>query len=184
MGLLELLITSALVGVLLAMGSMIFASTVHHSTAVQEENITQTELRGAVERLTSDLRGASTGDDTTKPLESISSTAITFLSPDRATPYHLRRIAYRLVSGRFERAGEISSNTGGPPWTWPGLGSYTTRLRHVVNAGVFKYLDANGAETLNRDLARTVVVTLIVSPYTSHGRQYTYETSVTLRSEQ
>lgn len=181
MGLLELVITTAIVGVLLAMASMVFASTVRHTSRVTEENITQTQLRAVVGRLRADLRGAAEG---TPPLASIGPAQLTFFSPDHATPHHLRRISYRLNGGRLERASETSTDTDGAPWVWPGLSPYTPQLRHVVNTAPFKYLKAGGAETLDPAAARTVVITLTVSPFTSNGRQYTYRTSVTLRSTQ
>ena len=87
-----------------------------------------------------ELRQAYTGD-TTYPIQTATATTLQFLSPDRATPFHNRHIAYRLASGgQIDRAMTTSTDTDGAPWTgsrWTsfarragGLLGQAGRLRH------------------------------------------------------
>jgi prepilin-type N-terminal cleavage/methylation domain-containing protein len=181
-GLLELLITMTMVSVLLGISSMFFTTTLHHSGEVSEENALQTEVRGAIDRIIQDIRGASYGDNVTSPIEAAESSSITFVTPDRLSPVHLRRISYRLNSGRLERATALSTNVSGPPWTIPSLGSWSSALPSIVNLLLFTYLDASGVTTTDPAAVRTVIVTISVAPKTSNGRQFTYSTSVTMRT--
>ena len=179
--LIEMLVSMIFIGMLFAAFSLVLTSTLHHNDEVTAESTAKTELRTSIDGLANELRQAYSGD-TTSPIESVSGTQITFLSPDRATPFHLRRISYRLSSGSFQRAIAISTDTDGAPWTIPALGAWATQVKSVVNGTVFTYLDASGAVTATPASVRTVNVTLTVSTTTSQGRQFTYSTSVTLRT--
>ena len=179
--LIEMLASMIFIGVLFAAFALVLSSTLRHNNEVTAESTAQTELRAAIDGLAAELRQAYSGD-TTSPIASISGTQITFLSPDRASPFHLRRISYQLSSGNFQRAIAISTDTDGAPWNFPPLGAWATRVKSVVNATAFTYLDASGVATANPASVRTVSVALTVSTTTSQGRQFTYSTSVTLRT--
>jgi type II secretory pathway component PulJ len=187
--LIELLITLVMMGALFAMFSQLFTATVKHSHEVQEQTSLQTEVRGVVDQLAEDLRSATNGDTTTVPLESMGASSIRFLSPDRVSPYHMRRIAYRLNGHKLERAVTTSTNTGAPPWTglaWttPPSTAWVSTLGSVQNTNLFTYLDANGTATTTAANVRNVTINLTVSTSTSQGRQFNYSTSSTLRSTQ
>lgn len=178
----ELLVAMVFIGMLFAAASMLFTSALRHNDEVMEESTIQTEVRAAIDTLAGDLRQAYTGDDLVAPIESIGSTGLTFLSPDRASPFHLRRISYRVTDGTLERAVAASSNTDGPPWSIPALGEWAPVVRSVSNATLFAYLDEAGVATTDPAAVRTVAVTVSVRPTTSGGRDFTYQTSATLRT--
>lgn len=187
----ELLTAMTVFSIVLAIFSMVLSSSLRHSGEIEESGTLQAEARGAITSLSQDLRQMYDGDDDilTTPLESISSTQITFLSPDRAQPFHLRRISYRLVSGRLERATLTSTDTDGSPWVIPGTLTYRKLVGSVVTATPFIFKNAAGAtlpatNTLaNRSLVKTIDFTLTVATKTSTNRQYTYQTSATVRGE-
>jgi type II secretory pathway component PulJ len=187
--LIELLITLVMMSALFVVFSQLFTATVKHSHEVQEETTLQTEVRGVVDQLAEDLRSATNGDTTTVPLESMGASSIQFLSPDRVSPYHMRRIAYRLNGHKLERAVTMSTNTGAPPWTglaWttPPSTAWVSKLTSVQNTNLFTYLDANGTATTTAANVRSVTINLSLSTSTSQGRQFNYSTSATLRSTQ
>ena len=66
----------------------IVTAMIQHSTEISGESVSQTQARASIDELARDLRQAYVGD-TTNGIESITSTSITFDSPDRATPFHL-----------------------------------------------------------------------------------------------
>jgi type II secretory pathway pseudopilin PulG len=180
--LLDLLITCTLFVTLTAIAADQLSSTVKHTSEIQEDNVVQTQVRGAVDQLVEDLRAASYGDTVTTPIEVATANQITFLSPDRQTPYHERRITYQLSSGKFQRSFSISSNTGSPPWSFPQMAPWTILFKNVTNSTVFGFQDATGTTTTNLAAIRRVTVTVTVNPPPNQGRQFTYQTSATLRA--
>jgi prepilin-type N-terminal cleavage/methylation domain-containing protein len=179
----ELLMSLVIIGIVFAVFSMVISTSVRDSGEVREDAVLQGEVRAAVDRLARDLRQAYTGD-TTSPLETMTATQITFLSPDRATPFHNRRISYRLVTGKLERAQAISSNTNGPPWTIPALGSYVQELGSVTSTTAFAYYDLTGAVATAPGDVDSVTVTVKVATNTNKTREFTYSTSIALRTNQ
>jgi prepilin-type N-terminal cleavage/methylation domain-containing protein len=108
----ELLVGMTLLAIVLtAFGQMLITSS-KTSNRVEEQAALQAEVRASVDRLTTDFRQATT-TGAPSPVESVSTTAFTFDSPDRQTPFHLRRIAYRVVNGQLERSTTISTDTDG-----------------------------------------------------------------------
>jgi prepilin-type N-terminal cleavage/methylation domain-containing protein len=183
--LVEMLTAMTVFSILIAVFAMTFSSAIRHSDEVEEQSSLQAETRAAITFVSQDLRQVYDGDANvlTSPVESISSTQITFLTPDRVTPFHMRRLSYRLNAGQFERAMATSSDTDGYPWSIPALGSYKKLVGSVTNATAFTYKDAAGLTTAVPANVRTVHVTLTVATNTTPTRQYTYQTNVSLRSE-
>jgi prepilin-type N-terminal cleavage/methylation domain-containing protein len=182
----EMLTSLVVLGVLFAMASTILASAIRHSDEVEDQSVLQAEMRGALDQLGRDLRQAYSGDSLTFPIESISPTGITFLSPDRAQPFHLRRISYRLTSGRLERRAAASTDTDGAPWSIPALGAWLKQAGAITTTTPFRYYDANGSEITsmtNPALVHTVRVTLTAATGSAPNRSFTYETSVTMRAD-
>jgi prepilin-type N-terminal cleavage/methylation domain-containing protein len=178
----ELLVVISILGIVFAAYATIFSSSIRHSGEIQEQSSIQTELRGATDKLAREFRQAYTGDDTVPAVEVATATQVTFLSPDRQQPFHLRRISYRLNNGVLERAEAISTDTDGYPWVIPALGPWVAQVKNVTNAAPFTYLDINNAATTTASAARTVTMTFTVATKTSPGRSYTYGTSSTLRT--
>jgi prepilin-type N-terminal cleavage/methylation domain-containing protein len=179
--LIELLVASGVLAILAAAFAFVLSATVTHSAATQDASVVQHEARQAVERFAADLRQAYTGDETTYPIEVVNSTSVQFLSPDRQVPFHLRRVTYRVSSGKLERQQGISTDTDGPPWNIGTAGAWTKLVGGVTTASPFTYFDANGAATTNPLNVRTVRLELTVR--TKGRRTTTYGTTVTVRSD-
>jgi hypothetical protein len=166
--------------------AVLFSSVVNHSQAISEGITAQTESRAALDRFASDLRQAYTGDpapvNPTYPIQSVTAgTAITFFTPDRGQPFHLRRVSYRFQGGELQRAEEVSTDTDGWPWVWPGLGPYRTLVRNITTSAPFTFYDTNGATTTTASAVRQVRVQFTVR--TNASRDTTFSENVTLRSD-
>jgi prepilin-type N-terminal cleavage/methylation domain-containing protein len=178
--LIEMIVSMVVLGILFAAAFPLFGSTIRHSGEVEKRTVLQSELRGGVDRLTSDLRQAYTGDSTSV-IESLGSTQVTFFSPDRLQPFHLRRIAYRVSGGWLERAVAISTDTDGPPWVLPSLGPWTRVVGSITDPAVFTFQDDSGNTTTNPASVRNVGIRLVVATPTAPTRTLTYQTNVNLR---
>ncbi|HEX7525967.1 MAG TPA: prepilin-type N-terminal cleavage/methylation domain-containing protein, partial [Gaiellaceae bacterium] len=91
----ELMATMTVMGIVLAVFGQILVTSSKTSNRIEEQATLQNDVRAAVDRLTTDFRQA-TNANGTSPVESVSGTAMTFDSPDRMTPFHLRRVSYQL----------------------------------------------------------------------------------------
>jgi prepilin-type N-terminal cleavage/methylation domain-containing protein len=181
--LIEIVISMVMIGIIFAIFSITMSSTIHTSSDVEEDSALQGEARAAVEGIARDLRQTYTGNGS-PGIESMSASAIQFLSPDRQTPFHLRRISYRLTGQTLERASATSTNTGAPPWTFPNLSGYVAQVGSVVSSSIFRYYDANGAVTSAPADVAGVTIALTVATAQAPGRQFTYATSVAMRVPQ
>jgi prepilin-type N-terminal cleavage/methylation domain-containing protein len=180
MTLTELLVALPLLAVLLMALTLTLTTTTHWGDQVQEDAVMQTEARSVIDGIAKDLRQAYTGN-TPAPIESLSPTTITFDSPDRSTPFHLRRISYRLVNGQLDRQSATSTNTVAP-WSFPGTPSpWTKQLGSVLNSAAFTYFDAAGSATTDPTAVHTVKLSFTLSTGSSQGRRFTYESTVNLR---
>jgi prepilin-type N-terminal cleavage/methylation domain-containing protein len=177
----EMVVALALTGILVSAFMGTLASTMHWGGEVEERSVLQAEARAAVDGLAAELRQSYTGD-TTALVETATPTALTFNSPDRLTPMHLRKIAYRLSGGELQRSVTTSTNTGAAPWTFPAQqGAWVGRLDSIVNAALFSYTDSSGVATADPAKVKTVTITVTLATHGSHDRQATYRTAVTLR---
>lgn len=185
MTLIEMLSAMGVFAVVVGMFALILSSAIRHSDEIDKQTNLQVQARSVIGSVSSDLRQAYDGDENllTSPIETMTATQLTFLSPDRLNPFHLRRVSYRLSGGTFQRVEAISTDTDGAPWSIPALGSYRTVVDRVANASAFSYRKADGTTATTPLDVKTVDVTLVVSTATSPSRQYTYKTSVTLRGE-
>jgi prepilin-type N-terminal cleavage/methylation domain-containing protein len=177
----ELLMTMVLLGIIVGpLATMIaYVDSSSHDTMTQDSYLSQ--ARAAVEQIASDVREGYSSSATMTAVSSLSGTQITFYAPDTATPFHLRQISYRLSGGNLQRAYATSSNTQGPPWTIPALGSWVTMLSSVTNATVFTYQDDNGATTSTPSAVSRVLITVTVTP-PGGGPPTTYSDSATIRA--
>jgi hypothetical protein len=115
----------------------------------------------------------------------VSATTFTFDSPDRGTPYHLRRIAYRLVNGQLERSTTVSTDTDGYPWVWPGVaGPWIPELTSITNASPFTFYDSSILATTTASAVHSMRVTLTVGPRQTQGGTNTFSALVTIRTLQ
>lgn len=182
--LIEMLESMVFLSVLIALAAAVLTSIVRQGGDVQEQSLLQTEVRAGVDRLAQDLRQGYS-EAGAPAIEIAGPTSLQFLSPDRGEPLRMRRIAYRMTAGQLERAFATSTNTNGPPWTFPALGGWAPQSAATfVNPVVFTYFDSAGAVTAIRADMRSVGVRVVAELRTTPGRQFTYETTVTLRPTQ
>ena len=187
--LIEMLIGMVILGIVLAFFFPLLSLIYDTGTQTIEAGTLQDDSRSAVDTLVADLRQAYTGDPATTSIASFSSTSITFYSPDRQQPFHLREIAYRISGNTLQRASVTSTNTGGPAWTGLGtLGAWVNVVTSIVaNPGspatpVFSYQKQDGtAATLAKDIDR-VIVTVTVKQGSSGDAASTYQSSASLRA--
>ncbi len=188
--LIELLAAMGVFGIILATFAMVMSSAIRHSGEVEQQSNLQHEARTAITAMAQDLRQVYDGDDNlaTSPIQSIFANQITFLTPDRQLPFHLRRVTYRLQGTNLERAFLTSTDTDGAPWS--GISAAPTAFRtvvpNIVNTGtqpVFRYLDANGAVTASPTAISTIELQIVVATKTAPSQKYTYKSSVTVRGE-
>ena len=114
--LVEMLVGMAVLGIVLASMAGLLSAIYNTGTQTVEAGTLQDEARSSVDTLVADLRQAYTGDSATPLIASFSSTAITFYSPDRQQPFHLRKVAYQVSGNTLQRAFVTSTDTDGPPW--------------------------------------------------------------------
>lgn len=180
----ELMAAMAVLGIVMAAFGQMLITSSKTSNRVEEQATLQNEVRAAVDRLTTDFRQA-TNADGTSPVESLSGTTLTFDSPDRMTPFHLRRVSYRLSNGQLERSASTSTDNDGWPWVWPtGTAAWAPEVGSVVNATVFTFYDANGAVTTDPTAVRSARVSLTVAPRQTQGGSASYTAIVSVRTLQ
>jgi prepilin-type N-terminal cleavage/methylation domain-containing protein len=189
----EMLVVLAIMGIILAALTLVLGMTITQSSQIQEQSTLQTEVRGTIDKMVREIRQAYTGDST-YPIETATSTTLQFLSPDKASTFHNRRISYRLAAGEIDRAQTTSTDTDGPPWTgfaWASFGSipsgsWSKQVGSVTNAAVFTYYDQSGTlltGTITPSSVYRVVITVTVATKAEATRQFTYSTSASLRWE-
>jgi type II secretory pathway component PulJ len=181
--LVEVAVVVALLGLVMGFVFNTLWGGMRHAAEIDERSQTQAEARLAVDTLVRDLRQSWVGVQLTAPIETMTANTITFLSPDRQTPFHLRRITYRLNGTTLERRVQVSTNTGSPPWTWgAAAGPFVPVLQGVRNTAVFTYRNQAGAVTTTPIQVRTVEIALDLerTPQRNNGPQI-YRTTVDLR---
>ena len=178
----EMLVTIAVLAIVLAVFGQMLITSSKTSNRIEEQAALQAEVRASIDRLTTDLRQATT-TTTATPIGSVSATAFTFDTPDRSTPYHLRRISYRLLSGTLQRSTTLSTDSDGAPWVWPAAtGPWISEVSSITNTSPFVFYDANGAPTTTASAVRSFRITLTVAPRQTQGGSNTYSSVVTVRT--
>jgi prepilin-type N-terminal cleavage/methylation domain-containing protein len=187
--LIETLVSIAVLGIFFAAFSTVVSSSIRHGSQIQEEAVLQTEVRAAVESMAADLRQASrAGDTTLTRLSTATGTQLTFLSPDRASTMHLRKISYQVTGGQLQRAIATSTSTAAP-WSIPALSSWSTVARSLsslcyptsTGINVFTYYDAAGVATTVPANVKSVRICVSVATVAAPTRRLTYDVRVALR---
>jgi prepilin-type N-terminal cleavage/methylation domain-containing protein len=182
--LIETIVTMAIMGIVLGVFGQMLLTTSKTSSHVEEQATLQNEVRVAVDRLTMDLRQA-TNANGTSPVESLSSTSLTFTSPDRLTPFHLRRISYQLVNGELQRSVATSTDSDGWPWVWPAAAAtFYPEVGSVTSTSLFTFYDDGGAVTTNPADVRSARISITVAPNQSQGGSASYSALVSIRTLQ
>jgi Tfp pilus assembly protein PilW len=180
----EMLATMAVMTIVLAVFGQLLVTSSRTSDRVEEQATLQNDVRAAVDRLTTDFRQA-TNANGTSPVESLSSTTLTFDSPDRTSPFRLRRISYQLVNGELQRSSVTSTDNDGWPWVWPtGTPVWTTEIGSVTNAAAFTFYDSGGAVTTDATQVRSARISITVAPKQTQGGSASYTALVSIRTLQ
>ena len=108
----EMLVVISILGLILGAFCSIFSSAIHHSGEIQEQNLLQTEVQAATDRIAREVRQSYYGDTTQTVIKMSTGTQLQFYSLDNQQPYHLRLIAYRLNAGTLKPATATSPLTG------------------------------------------------------------------------
>jgi Tfp pilus assembly protein PilW len=124
----------------------------------------QADARLVIDRFSRDLRQAYTGS-TANVLATMTSTEVSYYSPDRSTPMRLRRITYRLdtATRTLQRGETLSAGMTLPaaPTT------FVTQLTAVSSPTVFTYQLASGLTATDPTKVRTVTLALAIDDPTS-----------------
>jgi prepilin-type N-terminal cleavage/methylation domain-containing protein len=180
--LIEVMVATSLLGIVLLLVYGAMGSGVQQAVDAESRIQIQSTVRVAADAFVRDLRQAYTGDAALDRLESIGPTQITFYSPDRATPFHIRKISYRLSGTTLQRSVTTSTDTNGFPWVFGTAGAYVTVLTDVRNTTVFSFRDADGQPTTVADDVAVVQLDLTIDrdPARPPGA-LSYSTTVELR---
>lgn len=183
--LVEVLVATSLLAVVMLIVFNTLTGGIRHAADVQSRIQIESDVRVAADSFVRDLRQAYSGDPTgtlTRVASGMNGTTITFYSPDRATPYHLRKISYRLNGTTLERSVTLSSDTDGYPWVFGTAGAWIPVVKDVRNATLFTYADQAGSATTDPEDLSTVTIALTVDrdPARQPG-PLSYQTTVNLR---
>jgi prepilin-type N-terminal cleavage/methylation domain-containing protein len=186
--LVEMVAAMAILTIVVAAFAQLLSFTIKRSGRTEEVSTLQTEARAGLDAFSSDLRQAMC-NDTATPVATATTSQLTFYTPDRQTPYHLRLISYQVSGGAFQREFVSSTNTAGPPWTMPNLStaSWITVFGSVSAAGAapyFKYYDATNTATTDPTQVARVDVAMTVTPKgtTASDGATTYTQTIDLRT--
>jgi prepilin-type N-terminal cleavage/methylation domain-containing protein len=179
--LVELLVSMMLLALLFGSFSTTVSSAIHRSGEITEQDTLQAEARGAMSRLVQDLRQGYTADGS-PAIQSMGQSQITFRSPDRAQPFHLREISYQVAGGTLQRREAFSTNTDGPPWSMGPVGAWADQIGSIRDPNLFTFLDANDVPTTDPAAVREVDIMLELATNTSPAT-FSYTTSAELRTE-
>jgi len=167
-------------GIALVPLTAMLTSVASSSNITMNQDALLTEARSVVEVIVTDVREAYTSSSSMPAIVSMNGTQLTFYAPDSQQPFHLMEISYRLSGGNLQRAFATSTNTGGPPWSIPAPGGWTTVIGSVSNSTIFTYQDANGNATTDPTKVSRVLVSLTITP-SDGGPATTYQDSSTIR---
>jgi hypothetical protein len=199
--LVEALTALLLLGVLFAAFSALSSEVSNRNSTLVRQTYLAEQVRPTLDTMALELQGAMC-NGAVSPVTLATPTQITFTTPDRQNPFHLRQITYSLVSGTLRRQFQISTTTTPPAVgaTWP-FGPWTpaapaTVIENVTNTTVFHYYDAasptpndlgptvtGGSNPTNLQKIAKVTATITVTPPASGGSgTLTAQATATLRT--
>lgn len=197
MSLVELLIAMSLLAILIASFAALLQTTVTRSSALATQMTLQSVGRTAIDSLAADLR-QSVCFNSTSPIVAGSGTVLTFYSPDRQIPYHMREIFYTLSNGTLTRRITTSTGTSAnygtftPPWGALTSGPSGPVADSITNAIAFMFYDSsgnpistNGSAVSSGQLPNiaTIRVSLTLAPKGARGSGLTtVEANISLRT--
>lgn len=174
--------------IFVAVMALIFAqlsNSVAQTASIDQATVANSTARLAMDVMTRELRQASTGDETLSPVETISATGLTFYTPDRQEPVHLRKISYRVVAGALERSEVTSTNSGTAPWSFPvTTASFVPVFRGVTNTNVFSYEADFGVPAITAGSVKVVRLNFELKSGVTKPAVVVFTTDVNIRSHE
>jgi prepilin-type N-terminal cleavage/methylation domain-containing protein len=181
--LVELSVTVALLMLVLVPTLMSLSSSERSTGDLRKSTEARAQARHAVDAIARELRQAQTGDPALTAVTSISPTAITFHSPDKSTPFRLRRITYQITGTALTRSEAWSTNAGTPPWTFGPATAPVAVIENVRAGSSFTGKTRSGTPTSLAADVRVVNVTVVVNGVTARpGAAQTFTQTVELRA--
>ncbi len=178
----EMMVAVSILGVVLTIVYGSLNSGIRTASDSETRAQIQASVRLAADAFVRDVRQAYTGDASLNRISSLAANQLTFYSPDRITPYHIRKISYRMNGTSLERSVTVSSDTDGFPWTFGTVGAYVPVVTDVRNPTLFTYSDQNGNATTNPTAVITIDLTLTVDKDTARTpAAVTYSTTAQMR---
>jgi prepilin-type N-terminal cleavage/methylation domain-containing protein len=182
--LIEVMVATSVLGIVMLIIYSALSSGIKQASDVEARIQIEADVRAMADPFVRDLRQAYTGDATLNRIGSMAAAQITFYSPDRVTPFHLRQISYRMTGTTLERSVTTSTNTNGAPWTFGTTGAYVAMLKDVRNPTLFTYRDTAGAATTDRTQVATIELNVTVDrDPTRSPAELSYSTTTELRGE-
>jgi len=178
----DVLVATSILGIVLALVFSALNGGVRQAADAQSRAQIEADVRTTTDAFVRDLRQAYTGDPSLNRIETMTATTITFYSPDRATPFHVRKISYRLSGTDLQRSITTSTDTDGFPWVFGTAGGYATQLQYVRNSTLFTYRDSDGSVTTDPTAVAVVDLSLTVDQDTTRTpAAYASTTTVQIR---
>jgi type II secretory pathway pseudopilin PulG len=178
--LIEAVVAMALMAIAFALFADFASMLTNRNATLTREAYLSSQARAALDQMSKDIEGAMC-NGATQPITNATGTSITFTSPDRQQPYHLRQITYTLANGKLTRQEADSTNTGGPPWTLGAAMPVQIIVDQVGNSTMFHYYKASTTGSGGTDLGTpgtttntlrqilNVSMTITATPLASHG---------------
>jgi type II secretory pathway pseudopilin PulG len=180
--LVEMMVSVAILMLVLVPTLMSLRSSERSTNDLRTATEVRAQVRFAMDTLVRDFRQAQTADSSLAPVVSVSGTTLTFYSPDRSTPFRLRKITYTINGALLTRSVTVSTNSGAPPWTF-GTTTPASEFAFSLKPGsLFVAKNAAGAVTTTPADVRRLDVTLIVNGLPREGAAQTFTQSVETRT--
>ncbi|HZP73486.1 MAG TPA: prepilin-type N-terminal cleavage/methylation domain-containing protein [Gaiellaceae bacterium] len=210
--LIELLTVLSILVVVVTAFTLVLQTTLTRGATITEHATLESEARPVLDTMAAELRQAAC-NGTIQPIVTASHTQLTFYTPDKQIPYHMREVSYALSGGALTEAQATSTNTSStytPATGWQGLtlGSPVQRVGSVTNSTVFQYEDLywqvlnpateaitsnpddlipsgqSSVSSANLDNIAYVTITLDLRPYNSISAEpVVVESTVSLRQD-
>jgi prepilin-type N-terminal cleavage/methylation domain-containing protein len=169
--------------VTLAFGQL--STGVQQTATIDRASNSNSAARLVLEALKTELRQTATGDTDLETIPVMTGTEIAFYTPDRKTPMHLMKVAYRLNGHVLERSSMTSTNVGVAPWTFPvAAPQWVPMLAGVLNTDLFAFTASNGSPATDSATVSTIGFHLVLASGLSTPATVVYQVEVNVRSHQ
>lgn len=166
--LLEIVITTGILGLIMLGVGMFQANIFVHNTSLSGQLTSQHESRRAIEQIVTELRASSFAGNGAYPIESATATSLVFYTNVDSNG-DIERIRYFMNGNILQRG--IIKPSGSNPIVYTGTETINTMVTHVINGAtaLFTYYDTSytGSGTplsspVNVNAVRYVHITLII----------------------